>query len=65
MVRFLRELIERQQRQADETQWSYYQKRKYRRRVKPDKTIRGLTSHRTDEGNNAALWPLEALSDSA
>jgi hypothetical protein len=63
MVRFLRELIERQQRQADEIQWSYYQTRKYRRRAKPDKTIRGLTSQRTAEGDNAALWALEALSD--
>jgi|HubBroStandDraft_6_1064221.scaffolds.fasta_scaffold7097453_1 hypothetical protein len=65
MVRFVRQLIERQQRQADEIQWSYYQKRKFRLRAKPEKTIRELTSPRTAEGDNTALWVFEALSDSA
>jgi hypothetical protein len=60
MVRFVSQLIERQQRQADEIQWSYYQKRKCRRRAKPEKTIRDLINRRTAEGDNTALWALEA-----
>ncbi|HXM03684.1 MAG TPA: hypothetical protein VN939_13825 [Chthoniobacterales bacterium] len=60
MVRFVSQLIERQQRQADEIQWGYYQNRKYRRRAKPEKTIRDLTNRRTAEEDNTALWALEA-----